>query len=191
MNKPSTLLALLFLSFILFGCGGSLPPSTKSENPSPSEAQAAAKPKVLKSSFDGRLAVMPLEDRSGSLDKKLIGDLTNYIRSRLTSGRQVVVIDRTRQAAKLKELLEEEKKESYKACYAKECQIPLGQALSADHILRTTLAQIGSIYSLSIEVVDLVSETTMGGASAECPADPKKGRVDRLLQIIREAVDSL
>ncbi len=138
-----------------------------------------------------KVAVMSIEDRSEKIDQKLLDDLTEYLRARLTATGSYMVIDQTRQAEHLKKLVKLKKKESYQACYDRECQIPLGQALAADSILRASIARIGGVYTLSLELVDLAREATVGGAVAECEADPEEGRARRLLGALREAVEQL
>ena len=61
-------------------------------------------------------------------------------------------------------MIKEMKKESYKACNDKNCQIPLGQALSADTIMRTTITYFGGVYTISSELIDLAKEATVIGA---------------------------
>ena len=148
-------------------------------------------PSLTVTAASTKLAVMDIEDRSGKIQKKLLADLTEYLRARLTVTGRFMVIDRSRQADKLGQMMKKEKSESYRDCYDKACQIPLGQALSADSILRATLSQIGNTYALSIEIVDLAREATVLGAISECSATPKKGLDGRLMEAIREIVKDL
>jgi len=148
-------------------------------------------PPLITSDRAPRLAVMDIDDRSNTVREKLLGDLTEYLRARLTATGRFLVIDRSRQAAQLHKIMKKEKSESYKDCYSKQCQIPLGQALSADSILRAKLSMIGGTYALSVEVVDLAKEATVSGAVAECPATPKKGLDQRLLDTVRRIVADL
>jgi formylglycine-generating enzyme required for sulfatase activity len=138
-----------------------------------------------------RVAVMEIEDRSGTLKARLRGDLTEYLRVQLTATGRYVVIDKTRQAKALKRLVSEQQKESYKQCYAESCQIPLGQALSADSILRTTVTRIGGIYAISAELVDLEKQASMGAAVEECEGEPKRRRDRRLMQAVKRLVAKL
>jgi Peptidoglycan-synthase activator LpoB len=133
---------------------------------------AMAKPKV---------AVMELSDQTRSVNAGLRESLTDALRSNLAQSGRFVVIDKGRQAAALKRLVAEQKKESYKACYASSCQIPLGQALAADTVLRTKLTRVGSSYLLIGELVDLAKEAVTHAAQVRIRAQPKAGRDDRLL----------
>lgn len=134
-----------------------------------------------------KLAVMTLEDRSGDISPALVDDLTDYLRTQIARRGTFVVIDKSRQAEALRKLVGAAKKESYQACYDENCQIPLGQALSADTVLRVKLSRIGSTYQLTAEVVDLAKEAVEAGAAAsvEIAVNPKNGREDRLLQGMR------
>jgi len=144
-------------------------------------------PLSLQAEEQAKLAVMTLEDSTGDLSAKLIDDLTDYLRTQVARRGTFVVIDKSRQAEAIKKIAGEARKESYKACYDEKCQIPLGQALSADTILRVKLTRIGSTYQLNAEVVDLAKEAVDPGMAGlvEIPANPRKGRDDRLLQGMR------
>ncbi|MBO7126507.1 sel1 repeat family protein [bacterium] len=108
-----------------------------------------------------KLAVMEFEDRSGNLSAKTLSDATEYIRGAFVSSNKFIVIAKERQE---KALIKEMKKESYKSCNDKNCQIPLGQALSADTILRTTINFFGGVYTITSELIDLAKEATVSGA---------------------------
>ena len=110
-----------------------------------------------------KLAVMEFEDLSGKLSKDMLSRATELIRSKFVASNKYVVIAKERQE---KAMIKEMKKESYKACNDKNCQIPLGQALSADTILRTTINFFGGVYTITSELVDLEKEATVKGAEA-------------------------
>jgi hypothetical protein len=141
-----------------------------------------------------RVAVMDLEDLSETIPRRLKKKLTKYIRSRMSSTHRIEVIDRTGQADALKTLLKNERKEFSRDCSDKSCQIELGKSVTADYILRAELDQIGTAYTLSLEVVDLAKEATIGGATVEFLAPTRKKRAalaDRLTKAIRDAVGQL
>ena len=108
-----------------------------------------------------KLAVMEFEDRSGNLSAKTLSDATEYIRGAFVASNKFIVIAKERQE---KAMIKEMKKESYKSCNDKNCQIPLGQALSADTILRTTINFFGGVYTITSELIDLAKEATVVGA---------------------------
>lgn len=108
-----------------------------------------------------RLAVMEFEDRSGTLSKQVLEDATEYLRGALISANKYTVIATERQN---QTMIKEMKKESYKECNDKNCQIRLGQALSADTILRTTITRLGQTFVIASELIDLEKEATVVGA---------------------------
>ena len=103
------------------------------------------------------LAVMEFEDRSGNLPERTLSDAAEYLRSALASSGKFILIAKERQE---KAMIAEMKKESYKLCNDKNCQIPLGQALSADTILRTTINFFGGVYTITSELINLEKEAT-------------------------------
>ncbi len=108
-----------------------------------------------------RLAVMEFEDRSGTLSKQVLSDATEYLRGALISANKYTVIATERQN---QAMIKDMKKESYKECNDKNCQIQLGQALSADTILRTTITRLGQTFVIASELIDLAKEATVVGA---------------------------
>ncbi|MBO4699753.1 hypothetical protein J5690_09130 [bacterium] len=126
-----------------------------------------------------KLAVMEFEDRSGNLSEKTLSDATEYIRGAFVASNKFIVIAKERQD---NAMIKQMKKESYKACNDKNCQIPLGQALSADTILRTTINFFGGIYTITSELIDLAKEATVVGA---------KQKFDGSEQAFMEALDKI
>ena len=111
-----------------------------------------------------KLAVMEFEDLSGKLSPETLAGATEYMRGAFVSTNKYIVIAKERQE---KEMIKEMKKESYKSCNDKNCQIPLGQALSADTILRTTITFFGGSYTITSELIDLAKEATVTGAKED------------------------
>jgi hypothetical protein len=150
-------------------------------------ALALLTPLLVPAQEQSKLAVMTLEDSTGDLSRQLIDNLTDYLRTQVARRGTFIVIDKGRQAEAIKKIAGDARKESYKECYDEKCQIPLGQALSADTILRVKLTRIGSTYQLNAEVVDLAKEAVDPGMAGlvEIPANPSSGRDDRLLQGMR------
>ena len=126
-----------------------------------------------------KLAVMEFEDISGNLTKEMLTGATEYIRGAFVASNKFIVIAKERQE---KAMIAEMKKESYKECNDKNCQIPLGQALSADTILRTTINFFGGIYTITSELIDLAKEATVVGA---------KQKFDGSEQAFMEALDKI
>ena len=110
-----------------------------------------------------KLAVMEFEDKSGKLSKATLSNATEYIRGAFVASNKYIVIAKERQE---NAIIQQMKKESHKLCNDKNCQIPLGQALSADTILRTTITFFAKKYTITSELVDLEKEATTKGAKA-------------------------
>ena len=126
-----------------------------------------------------KLAVMEFEDISGTLPKEMLAGATEYMRGAFVSTNKYVVIAKERQE---KAMIAEMKKESYKSCNDKNCQIPLGQALSADTILRTTITFFGGVFTITSELIDLAKEATVSGA---------KDKFDGSEQSLMQALDRI
>ena len=76
-------------------------------------------------------------------------------------------------AAQKRQQIELAKQDTYKACYDETCQIDLGKALAASHILRVRIAKFGAKCVLNAELIDLRTEVTMraGVGEADCSAE--------------------
>ena len=111
-----------------------------------------------------KLAVMELEDSSGRFKRRVMANATDYLRGKLSASRRFAVIDRGRQEKKLKEVLRKQKRESHSLCYDEACQIPLGRALAADTVLRSTILRVGPSCAVNSELVDLAKEAALAGA---------------------------
>ena len=126
-----------------------------------------------------KLAVMEFEDKSGQLPENTLSNATEYIRGAFVASNKFIVIAKERQE---KAMIKQMKKESYKLCNDKNCQIPLGQALSADTILRTTITFFAKKYTITSELIDLAKEATTKGA---------KATFDGSEESLNEALDSI
>ena len=132
-----------------------------------------------------RLAVMEFEDKSGKLSDTTLSNATEYIRGAFVSSNKFIVIAKERQE---NAMIKQMKKESYKLCNDKNCQIPLGQALSADTILRTTITFLGGTYTITSELIDLEKEATTKGAKATFAGD-EKSLLSALDEIVAQLID--
>jgi len=124
----------------------------KREEPAPPKSDI--KVKKLK------IVVMEIEDRSEKLDKKLLENAAEVLRVELVASNMFIVVSKDRQKRVLKDL----KKKSHEYCFSKECQIPLGQALSADTVISTSITLFGGEYTISSEQVDIAKEASVKGA---------------------------
>lgn len=117
------------------------------------------------------IAVMNVEDsnageRERALDPGLVRNLGDQIRVFIAQ-RGVHTIDRGAQEKALKDQISSAKSESYKSCYDDSCQVELGKALAASHILRTRVTRFGKRCVLNGELIDLKAEVTMAAASSQ------------------------
>lgn len=111
-----------------------------------------------------KIAVMDVEDKTGTISKTLADEATEFIRSELVSSNRFTVIskDAQRQAR-----IKEEKKKTWKEQYDKAQRIQLGKSLAADTVLTTTVTKFGSKFTVTLELVDLASEATLKGAKSD------------------------
>jgi len=116
----------------------------------------ASKPKV---------AVMDIHDRSGKFSNDLLQNATEMMRGKLSSTGRFMVIDRSSQQEQMKKILGQERKQSYEQNYDADTQIPLGKALAADSILRSTISCLGNDCMLNAELVDIAREASTRGGS--------------------------
>lgn len=120
------------------------------------------------------VAVMNIMDTQAAdpereTDEVLLRSLSDQVRIDIAR-RGVRVVDRGQQERVLAEMVEEAKADSYKECYDTSCQVPLGKALAASHLLRSQIARFGKTCVLSGEMIDLAREVTVAAASvrADC-----------------------
>jgi hypothetical protein len=130
------------------------------------------------------VAVFEIADDTGR-SKKLVAGLTDYLRVKLAESAELKVVDKGEQEAELKKLIRAEKWKSYRACVDESCQIPIGKELAADKILRGKLNRFGKSFVLAVEMIDLASGASIGGAS-----DKSDGTEESLLASV-ERVASL
>lgn len=123
------------------------------------------------------IAVMNVEDINAdvaerAIDRGLVRNLGDQIRV-FVAQQGVRTVDRGAQDKALKDQISTLKSESYKSCYDDSCQIELGKALAASHILRTRITRFGSRCVLNGELIELRSEVTMAAASSQgnCEAE--------------------
>ncbi len=155
------------------------PPATTTAAPPPPIATTTPSKPVTASAQSKTwvLAVMDVEDmneksRRNRIDRSLVRNLGDQLRVFVTQA-GVRTIDRSSQERALKDQVSAMKSDSYKACYDDSCQIELGKALAATHILRSRITKFGSRCVLNGELIDLRSEVTVKAASAQgtCAAE--------------------
>ncbi len=112
-----------------------------------------------------KVAVMDIHDRSGKFAVDLLQNATEMMRGKLSSTGRFMVIDRSSQQEQMKKILGQERRESHSQRYDQETQIPLGKALAADSILRSTISCLGNECMLNAELVDIAREVSTKGGS--------------------------
>jgi len=126
---------------------------------------------------DWVIAIMDVEDvnahaKGKAIDKDLVRNIGDQLRI-FVAERGVATVDKSAQEAAFKESIDRMKSESYGACYDDSCQVELGKALAATHILRSKITRFGSKCVLNGELVDLRAEVAVGAASSrgDCVAE--------------------
>ncbi|HOW52487.1 MAG TPA: PEGA domain-containing protein [bacterium] len=109
-----------------------------------------------------KVAVIDLIDDSATIDAAVLDRATQYLWDRVVASNAFVVIARDRQ----KEAVLVLRKESFKECYDKTCNIQLAQRLSADTMLETRVSYFGGQYTLSMSLTDLAKVAADRGQTA-------------------------
>jgi hypothetical protein len=139
-------------------------------------ASKGGSPEIQSANAAWIVAVMNVEDsmvaKSAETDPMLLANLSDQIRV-FVAQRGIRTIDRSAQETALKSRIDKLKRDSYQACYDNSCQIELGKALAASHILRTRITHFGRRCVLNGELIDLKTEVTVGAASSQgaCEAE--------------------
>ena len=123
------------------------------------------------------IAIMEVEDvnkasRSMAINPELVRNLSDQLRIYVAE-RGIRTVDKGATDRALDEMLQAMKQESYKACYDDSCQIELGKALAASHILRSKITRFGSQCVLNAELIDLRSEVAVTAASSRGGCSPE------------------
>lgn len=139
---------------------------------------------------DWIIAIMEVEDvnaasRSKRIDPDLIRNIGDQLRIFIAE-RGVRTVDKSATERALQEVLQSVKQDSYRDCYADSCQIELGKALAASHILRTKITRFGSRCVLNAELIELRSEVAISAASSrgDCIAEGFLGMSEKVATLI-------
>lgn len=108
------------------------------------------------------VAVFDIEDKGANLAAALRTRLSDYLAMRLAALKKYKVVPRDQ----LKARLAQQKKSSYKSCYAQSCQIEIGKELAAQKSLATAIMRLGTRCTVSAVLYDLKSAASEGGATA-------------------------
>ena len=143
----------------------------------PTATQITMNPGTKTIDKDWIVAVMDVVDVNADDKKRAVGGtLVKNLGSQLRifmAQRGVKTIDKSAQEAAMTDAVHSMKHSSYKACYDASCQIELGKALAASHILRSQITRFGSSCVLNAELFDLKQEVTVGASSANGDCEPE------------------
>jgi hypothetical protein len=133
------------------------------------------------------IAVLDVADTSGRFDRRTLGELTEYLSTRLTEALGYRVVPREQVLAKLREA----EAASYRPCIDASCQIELGKALAAEKTLSTKILRLGSHCTLTSTLFDLKTETAEAAASvhSDCSLGSMAQALDRLVRGVGEQAD--
>lgn len=121
-----------------------------------------------------KLAVMDLEDLSGKLSEETLSGASEYFRIIFAQTNRYIIISKDRQKEQISGLRKKYNTDpTYKSCTDKNCQIQLGQALSADLIVKTSVSFFAGSYTLASELIDLEKEATIIAATEEYDGSPQ------------------
>ncbi len=109
-----------------------------------------------------KVAVIDILDTSATLDTAMLERATQYLWDRVVATKSFIVIARDRQKDAALAL----RKESFKECYDKTCNIQLAQRLAADTMLETRITNFGGQYVLSMSLTDLAKVAADRGETA-------------------------
>jgi hypothetical protein len=128
--------------------------------------------------------VVAVVEGGGNVEPELLRAVTDQIRLFLAA-REVRVVDRNGAGIENRELaalIESLKLESYEKAKRDECQIPLGAALPATHLLRTSLRRFGDACVTAAELIELETEVAARAVLEQSGCNPEEllVAVDRL-----------
>jgi hypothetical protein len=113
------------------------------------------------------IAVMEVELRgsAGGISAALLQNLSSQLRIFIAQ-KGVRTVDRGAQESAVQEQIARAKSDSYASCVDSACQIELGKALAASHILRSEVSQFGRSCVLNAELIDLKAEVSVAAATS-------------------------
>jgi hypothetical protein len=107
-----------------------------------------------------------MEDRTSTFDRELLDNLTECLSVKLAEGGyQVIPRDQVRNR------LVAEKKETYRECFDKSCQIEMGRELAAQKVLSAKILKVAGRCQLAASLYDLKKAATENAATAEGSCD--------------------
>lgn len=128
------------------------------------------------------VAVFDLEDEGSGFDSATIEALSNYLATRVALSAGYSLVPRS----DLRQLIVEQKAESYRECYDEACRIELGRALAAQKSLSPKLIRAGETCVVGIVLYDLAQEIAERATTVResCSEESLLDAIDRAVQDI-------
>ena len=130
-----------------------------------------------------RLAIIDIEDKSGNFDLDTLSKATEYMLNQFISSNKYTIIPKDRQENAIIKIMKEN---SYKSCYAENCQIQLGQELSADTVLSTAITYFGGVYTLRAAFMNLEKAVIEQGVSSDFIENDEESLRDAIDDIVAQ-----
>jgi len=114
-------------------------------------------------------AVFRIENRGSELKGDEVDALTDYLATKLGEQGRFQIIPRE----EIRRRLVKQKRESYKTCYDKSCQVEVGRELAAQFSVSASISKVGSKCLITAAMYDLKKAATWRTATAKaaCNAD--------------------
>jgi hypothetical protein len=109
------------------------------------------------------VAVFAVEDKTETFSEEQRNILTGYLSSKLTESGAFSIVP----SSQLRDMLRQEKLESYKECYEQQCQIEIGRELASNKSLASTIIKLGSTCVLTSVLYDLAKAASEEAASVK------------------------
>jgi len=125
------------------------------------------------------VAVFDIEDGGLGANPETLNQLTDYLTTRLTQVGGLRVIPREQ----IRKRLVQQRAQSYKSCYQRECQIEIGKALAAQQSVATRLLRVGGRCAVASQIYDLKTEAAEAAASVKtaCFGEALFEAIDRVV----------
>jgi hypothetical protein len=114
-------------------------------------------------------AVFRIENRGSSLSEDEVDALTDYLGTKLGEQGRFQIIPRE----EIRRRLVKQKRESFKRCYDKKCQVEVGRELAAQFSVSAAISRVGTKCLITAAMYDLKKAATWRTATAKasCNAD--------------------
>jgi|GEM_PF-1520957 len=114
-------------------------------------------------------AVFRIENRGSELSTAEVDALTDYLATKLGEQGRFQIIPRE----EIRRRLVKQKRESYKSCFDKTCQVEVGRELAAQFSVSASISKVGSKCLITAAMYDLKKAATWRTATAKaaCNAD--------------------